>query len=137
MGKIHATCVAVNGIGVIIRGPSGAGKSDLALRLIDEGAELVSDDYCDLKADNSKLIVTAPDAIAGNIEVRGYGIITLPLCSAVSAGLVVDLLPHDEIERLPDENTCILEGVRLPRIFLHAFAASSPAKIRLILRAST
>ena len=42
---VHATCVAIGGRGVLIAGRSGRGKSDLALRLIDRGAVLVSDDY--------------------------------------------------------------------------------------------
>ncbi|MBM3488544.1 MAG: hypothetical protein FJX67_18250, partial [Alphaproteobacteria bacterium] len=42
--RLHATCIAVDGIGVLVRGASGAGKSDLALRLIDAGARLVADD---------------------------------------------------------------------------------------------
>ena len=43
--NLHAACVALGDDGVVIVGPSGGGKSDLALRLIDEGAILVSDDY--------------------------------------------------------------------------------------------
>ena len=42
---IHATCVAIDGQAVLLTGPSESGKSDLALRLIDRGATLVSDDY--------------------------------------------------------------------------------------------
>jgi len=44
MVLIHASCVAVEGRGVLLRGAPGAGKSDLALRLIEGGADLVSDD---------------------------------------------------------------------------------------------
>lgn len=133
MGQIHATCVAIKGAGVIIRGPSGAGKSDLALRLIDDGATLVADDYCNVAAADGRLTVTAPDTIAGKIEVRGYGILSLPLCSRAPAALVVDLMPHDDIERMPEQTTCIVEGVTLPRLVVNGFDASSPAKIRLIL----
>ena len=42
---LHVSSVAVNGAAILISGRSGAGKSDLALRLIDRGATLVSDDY--------------------------------------------------------------------------------------------
>ena len=42
---IHASCVAIDGRALLIEGASGDGKSDLALRLIDRGATLVSDDY--------------------------------------------------------------------------------------------
>ncbi|HBM89423.1 MAG TPA: aldolase, partial [Rhodobiaceae bacterium] len=31
---MHATCVAIKGVGVLLRGASGSGKSDLAYRLI-------------------------------------------------------------------------------------------------------
>ncbi|RME65602.1 MAG: aldolase, partial [Alphaproteobacteria bacterium] len=50
MERVHGTCVAIDGAGVLILGPSGAGKSDFALRLIDEGAVLVADDYTDVAA---------------------------------------------------------------------------------------
>ena len=42
--NIHATSVAAGGRAVLLVGPSGSGKSDLALRLIDRGFTLVSDD---------------------------------------------------------------------------------------------
>jgi serine kinase of HPr protein (carbohydrate metabolism regulator) len=41
---LHASTVASDGRAVLITGPSGSGKSDLALRLIDRGFALVSDD---------------------------------------------------------------------------------------------
>ena len=59
MTLMHATCVAIDGVGVLIRGASGAGKSDLALRLIDGGAALVGDDYCDVTAREGLLIAQA------------------------------------------------------------------------------
>ncbi|MEE9317578.1 MAG: hypothetical protein V3U48_04730, partial [Rhodospirillales bacterium] len=42
MEQIHATCVEMDGKGVLLMGPPGSGKSDLALRLIDGGARLVA-----------------------------------------------------------------------------------------------
>ena len=41
---IHSTSVVIEDSGVLIVGDSGSGKSDLALRLIDSGATLISDD---------------------------------------------------------------------------------------------
>jgi serine kinase of HPr protein (carbohydrate metabolism regulator) len=41
---VHGTAISIGGHGVLIMGESGSGKSDLALRLIDRGAILISDD---------------------------------------------------------------------------------------------
>ena len=54
MSQVHATCIEVDGMGVLLRGPSGSGKSDLALRLIDGGARLVADDRTDLAVEDGR-----------------------------------------------------------------------------------
>ena len=72
--QVHGTCIAIDGAGVLLRGPSGCGKSDLALRLIDGGAVLVADDRVSLEARAGDLVASAPDALAGLLEVRGVGI---------------------------------------------------------------
>ena len=41
---MHATAVELYGYPILLRGEPGNGKSDLALRLIQEGAKLISDD---------------------------------------------------------------------------------------------
>ncbi len=134
MALLHATCVAVDGIGVLIRGKPGAGKSDLALRLIDAGAELVADDSCETTVRTGKLYVTAPATIAGKLEVRGYGIVKLPARAEAAIGLVVDLKPEAEIERLPETATCDIDGVALPLLTVDGLSASAPAKVRIALR---
>lgn len=134
MALINGTCIAIGDLGVFIRGPSGAGKSDLALRLIDAGARLVSDDYCEATVSAGTLIVSAPPTIAGKIEVRGYGIVELPALSSVSVTLVVDLTPESEIERMPDSCTCVIEGIPMRQLFVDARTPSAPAKVRLALR---
>ncbi len=134
MALIHATCVAIAGVGVIIRGKPGAGKSDLALRLIDDGAELVADDSCETSVRANHVFVTAPATIAGKMEVRGYGIVKLPALEEAVAGLVVDLKPEADIERLPEIATCDIDGVALALLTVDAFSASAPAKVRLALR---
>ena len=45
MTLFHATCVEIDGLGVLIEGPPGSGKSDLGLRLMQRGALLVGDDW--------------------------------------------------------------------------------------------
>lgn len=122
---------------MLIRGASGAGKSDLALRLIDAGASLVADDYCEAEALAGRLVVRPPPAIAGKLEVRGFGIVELIHLPSTTVGLIVDLIDSTEIERMPEGGaTDAIEGVRLPRLRLDPTHASSVAKVRLALKTS-
>ena len=56
---IHATSV-VKDSGVLIVGDSGLGKSDLALRLIDSGATLISDDITICKKADDSIFLFPP-----------------------------------------------------------------------------
>jgi serine kinase of HPr protein (carbohydrate metabolism regulator) len=134
MTLLHATCVAIDGAGVLIRGASGAGKSDLALRLIDGGAALVGDDYCDVTARDGMLIAQVRANLSGKMEVRGYGIATLPAVPSTRVALVVDLAPVEDIPRLPDVITCTIDGVTLPWLLVDPVTASAAAKVRLAVR---
>ncbi len=133
---VHATCVAIDGKGVLLRGCSGAGKSDLALRLIEGGARLVADDQVALVAKEARLVAAPPPALAGRLEVRGVGIVELPYQPEVTLALIVKLVPGDAVERLPQPGFETIAGVRVPLIALAPFEASAPAKIRLALTAS-
>jgi hypothetical protein len=136
--NIHATCVAIGAQGVLLLGPSGAGKSDLALRLIDDGAKLVTDDRTILFVKNGVLHARAPDSIRGLIEVRGVGIIKLPTRASVKIALVVKL--GRDGARLPKPQFHQPPGLpRLhappPQIALDARFASTPVRIRAALTA--
>ena len=133
MTLVHATCVSVAGIGVLIRGPSGAGKSDLALRLIDGGCILVSDDYCDITVQDGLVSVSTPKAIAGKMEIRGHGITDVALRANTPIGLVVDLMNKENIPRLPESQTCIVEDVVLAHLLIDPDTPSAAAKVRLII----
>lgn len=124
---VHATCVAIQGRGVLLAGASGCGKSDLALRLIDRGAELVSDDYAVVRPVEGRLYAAAPKTIAGRIEVRGVGLLDLPARAAAPLCLFVDL--EAEPERLPEPATTIVAGLALPSVALAALEASAPIKL--------
>lgn len=132
--QIHATCVEVAGAGVLLRGPSGSGKSDLALRLIDDGAQLVADDRTNLVLDAGRLIATAPPTIAGRLEVRGLGILAMPFTARSRVVLAVDLVPAGTVERLPEAAQCEYLGFGLPLIALAPFELSAAAKLRLAVR---
>jgi serine kinase of HPr protein (carbohydrate metabolism regulator) len=125
---VHATSVAIGGRGILIRGRSGSGKSDLALRLIDRGARLVSDDYTIVSARDGRLWADAPETIAGKLEVRGVGILEVAPARDVPVCLIADL---DVIpERLPDVATEeTLLGNVIPAIGLAALEASAPLKL--------
>ena len=135
--RVHATCVAIAGIGVLIRGPSGSGKSDLALRLIDSGAVLVADDQVVVTpGTHAGPPAAAPAAVlAGRIEARGVGILSLPYLASAPLGLVVDLVAPEAVERLPEPATVTLCGAMLPRLALTAFEPSTAAKVRLAVHA--
>jgi HPr kinase/phosphorylase len=122
--SIHGSCVAVGEIGVLIRGPSGAGKSELAFALILAGrtgaippTRLVADDRVVVTVRGGRLVASAPEAIAGLIEVRGIGIRRLPHASEAVLGLVIDLAAPDGA-RLPQPDALhtALDGVIVQRL---------------------
>jgi len=129
---LHASTVALDGRAVLISGPSGSGKSDLALRLLDRGFVLVSDDQTVVKKDGDRLIATAPPTIAGKLEVRGIGIVDMERIDNVPIALAVELT--SEIQRLPDDSReRLILGVHLPLISVDASEASAPSKVALAL----
>ncbi|GHF16639.1 HPr kinase [Kordiimonas sediminis] len=134
---LHATAVSVRGAGVLLTGPSGSGKSDLAVRLIDRGALLISDDQCLLvrgDSDEDRLILRAPDRLVGKIEVRGIGILDFPVTRDVPLWLHVVLDPADPPERLPSKRFVRLGGVDVPSVHISPFEASAPIKVELVVK---
>ena len=130
--NVHASTVASDGRAVLIMGPSGSGKSDLALRLLDRGFTLVSDDRTIVRRDGDRLIASAPPTIAGKLEIRGIGIVEMETVEDVGVALLVELT--SEIQRLPDDmRERPILGVSLPLISIDALAASAPSKVALAL----
>jgi serine kinase of HPr protein (carbohydrate metabolism regulator) len=129
---LHASCVAIGDKAVLIAGRSGTGKSDLALRLIDRGAVLVSDDYTEVRRRGPALFATPPARIAGQIEVRGIGLVAMPHLPEAEVVLLIDL--DGAVERMPEAATRRLAGVDIPAIALAPLEASAPIKVELLLK---
>lgn len=130
---IHASCVSIAGEAVLIVGPSGSGKSDLALRLIDRGATLVSDDYTILHRVGKELRARAPETIKDKIEVRTVGIVTMQSVQDIRVSLIVDV--GEPGERFPFEPlTRQFAGIDLPLTLINPFESSAPIKAELALK---
>ena len=128
---LHASTVAREGRAVLIIGPSGSGKSDLALRMLDRGFALVSDDQTIVRRDVDRLIASPPPNIAGKLEIRGIGIVDMDHLSDVPIALIVELTTS-EIQRLPDDSReRPILGVNVPLVTIDAMTASAPSKVAL------
>lgn len=135
MKLLHATSVAIGGWAVLIEGPSGSGKSDLALRLIDRGAVLIADDQTGVSAEPDGLYACAPATIAGLLEVRGVGIMTVPYVGRAKVALAVLI---GAPERMPDTaEERVIDGYRVPAMTVAALETSAPIKVEYMLRLLT
>lgn len=131
MQRFHATCVALEGCGILLTGPSGSGKSDLALRLIERGALLVADDQVEVSVERGQLIARPPVALRGLIEARYIGPLSTDYSESVALRLV---LISGSPERYPEPQTASLLDIKLPQLQLPYLEASTPIKIALWLK---
>lgn len=101
--------------------------------MIDRGAQLISDDYTLLQRAGRELIASPPDTIAGRIEIRGLGILTMPHVEKIPVALLIRLT--DAPERLPlAEEVRRIAGLDIREIAVDAHTASAPIKVELALR---
>ena len=128
--RIHSTSVVIDDNGVLILGDSGSGKSDLALRLIDSGATLISDDISICRKNSNNIYLYCPPEIKGLLEVREIGIITVPFVEKIKLRLVVNLKSNNN-ERLPKDNCFRILGIKIPIINIEGKNSSAVAKIKV------
>jgi len=132
---LHASCVVMDGIGVLLRGASGAGKSDLTLRLLALGAGLVADDQVIVTQTASGIAAMPPPPLAGWLEVRGLGVVSQPWQNCGRVELVIDLVAADQVPRWPDESlSTVILGTQIPLLRLCPWEVSAPLKVRLAVR---
>jgi serine kinase of HPr protein (carbohydrate metabolism regulator) len=125
--------VSIDGRAVLIDGPSGSGKSDLALRLIDRGATLVSDDYTVVQRHAGRLTAVAPPNIAGMIEVRGVGLVPMPFERDIPVAMIASMT--GVVERMPDDDSArLIAGISLPVCQVSPLEASAPIKVEMMLK---
>ena len=114
---MHATCVDINGSGVLIVGHSGSGKSSLAINLLALGAKLVADDQCEIvNNNNNRFCVSKPASLPKSIEIRGIGLVSVPMIVETSLDWVVDM-DEAETERMPNLRFTEIDGYRVPTVF--------------------
>ena len=121
--QLHASCAARNGAGVLLIGSPGSGKSDLVLRLIDHGFELVADDRVDIEDG----VASPPAPLAGLLEVRGLGIVSMPYQASARLVLVASL---GRGLRLPEPE----RHLGLPLVRIDPAQHSAPARVAAALR---
>lgn len=145
---VHATAVELRCgedlAGVLIKGAPGSGKSALALALIDEPglglcasgpvvSRLVSDDQVSLVKEGPDIVMLAPDALTGLLEVRGVGIVQLRQnCPPARLAFVVEHQPSGLQDRLPEAATTSLLGQQVPIFRADLGAPGAAGRIRVL-----
>jgi HPr kinase/phosphorylase len=127
---VHASAVALDESGILIRGASGAGKSSLALALVEAGrhrgdfARLVGDDRVLVRIINGRALIGPHEKLSGLAEWRGIGLIEQDFENKIVLALIVDLESPEFYaarQRLPEaEELCAdFHGLRnVPRLRL-------------------
>jgi len=124
--SLHATAVIYGESGVLIFGPSGSGKSALALALMAHAngagafGALIGDDRVFVRQADGRLIAWGAGNMAGVIERRAVGLITVQAEAAAVVRLAVELCERERRwPRMPEDDDSLIVGrIALPRIAL-------------------
>jgi HPr kinase/phosphorylase len=129
-----ASCVALNGAALLITGASGVGKSELALALIDRGAQLISDDQVALRLQGGRLIASPAQNIGGLIEVRNLGLLPMAVGEECPVALLIELNRSAPrwIERPPQRQ---ILGISIPEVVLEPGSSVLAIKAEMALQA--
>ena len=128
--RVHSSAIVLEDNGILIIGDSGSGKSDLALRLIDSGATLISDDITICEKKKNLIYLSAPSEIKGLLEVREVGIITVPFVDGIILRMIVKL-EAGGLERIPQKNNYKIFGQKIPMLTINGKNSSSVVKVKV------
>ncbi|MDH7803182.1 MULTISPECIES: HPr kinase/phosphorylase [unclassified Rhizobium] len=112
--NLHATAIVVDNTGILFTGPSGSGKSELAFSFLTEAercglpAALIADDQIFVYRDGENIIAERPEAIAGLLELRGSGIVSLKSIASAPLHFAVTTVLSPENPRLPEDDDVLL-----------------------------
>ena len=120
--NLHATAIVVDNTGILFTWPSGSGKSELAFSFLTEAercglpAALIADDQIFVYRDGENIIAERPAAIAGLLELRGSGIISINSIASATLHFAVTTVLSPENPRLPEDDEAFLPpcGGHLP-----------------------
>ena len=125
---LHGVLLEVGGLGTLLLGDSGVGKSECALALVQRGHRLVADDLVVVQRfPNDVLIGSASEMIRHHMELRGLGIVNVPMLFGVAAVLerhtvefvirLTDWVEGKTYDRLGlDDETELILGVPVPLV---------------------
>ncbi len=125
---MHGVLLEVGGLGVLLLGDSGVGKSECALALVQRGHRLIADDLVVIQRyPNEVLVGSSSGLIRHHMELRGLGIVNVPMLFGISAVLerhTVEFVIHlthwvegREYDRLGlDEESQEILGVAVPKV---------------------
>jgi serine kinase of HPr protein (carbohydrate metabolism regulator) len=134
---IHACALIVGAAGILIRGPSRSGKSSLTLALLAAAeaqggfARLVADDRVGLSVEAGLLFGAPHPLIAGQIEQRGTGILTLPYEGKAQLTHVVDLV-GGPVATISTRGKTSVEGVELDHFEVPSSLPKEVAALELL-----
>jgi serine kinase of HPr protein (carbohydrate metabolism regulator) len=135
--NIHGTAISVENTGLLFLGPSGIGKSALAFSCLASAkslglqAALIADDRVLLSREDGRILAACPPSIAGQMEIRGTGIVQMAHKSPVFVDFAVLPGTPATSARLPEEDEWIevAADIRLPVIRLFNTAPNPLAVI--------
>lgn len=129
----QAVCIAIDGCGILIEGAPCTGKSNLALALIDRGADLVGDDGVLLTVEDKRLIAHPHPRIRELLEVRNLGLLHFPCRDDVPVALVIVLDPQAP-RYIEQPEILEIAGVPLPLVRIWPQDHPPAIKVELALR---
>ncbi len=135
MPPLHASAFAYRGMGCLVMGESGSGKSSLISEAMLRGAQLIADDRVVLKAERGALIASAPEGLAGVLELRGLGLVRVEEALTAHPLHLAITLDAAASERLPEPKTINLAGMDLPHLHLPPTPKTPVAALLLYLEA--